>query len=247
VCVGPAIGEFTLSHYGEASYFLLLTLFGVIGTILALYLREEPRPAQPQGSHGFFFTAAQDGYMSLMAVAVVFGAGFAAMSTFFPLYAKTLGLQAGVFFVCYGISLISMRLFLGKITDSMNRDKLIVGCLAGFGLMLTGTSQVDSMFQIYLLGFTFGLLQGLSYPTMMARMVDRAGAHNRGVVVALFTGSFGVGINLSTPAWGSLADSCGLSLMFLVGGIIMFAGAGLTYFHNSAVGNSSLEPKRRPS
>ena len=38
----------------------------------------------------------------MMITAGIFGSGFAAMNTFFPLYAKNLGLRAGVFFVCYG-------------------------------------------------------------------------------------------------------------------------------------------------
>ena len=84
---------------------------------------------------------------------------------------------------------------------------------------------MDSIVQTVFLGSLFGVLQGLSYPAMMARMVDRAEDHNRGVVVALYTGSFGVGINVSMFAWGVIADAKGLSFMFLVGGLVMFACA----------------------
>ena len=70
-------------------------------------------------------------------------------------------------------------------------------------------------------------MQGLSYPAMMARMVDRSNDGNRAVVVALFTGSFGVGINLSVLGWGFIANLQGLSVMFLVGGMMMFAAAAV--------------------
>src|SRR5208283_1708832 len=96
------------------------------------------------------------------------------------------------------------------------------------------TSRVDSIVQTVFLGSLFGVLQGLSYPAMMARMVDRAADNNRGVVVALFTGSFGVGINVSMLAWGVIADAKGLSFMFLIGGLVMFACAVVTAWQLAA-------------
>jgi MFS family permease len=152
------------------------------------------------------------------------------MNTFFPLYAKNLGMQAGIFFVGYGFSLIAVRVFLGQVTDRANREKLIVACLIGFGVMLGATSQVDSVIEIVILGILFGVVQGLSYPTMMARMVDRASEDNRAVVVALFTGSFGIGINVSVLAWGWIANLEGLSFMFLTGGLVMFVSAAACAF-----------------
>jgi MFS family permease len=72
------------------------------------------------------------------------------------------------------------------------------------------------------LGLLFGILQGISYPAMMATMVDRSGEHNRAVVVGLFTGSFGVGINASLLLWGVVAELKGLRFMYLS------AAAGMT-------------------
>jgi predicted MFS family arabinose efflux permease len=95
--------------------------------------------------------------------------------------------------------------------------------------MLVSTSQLREHHEIIFLGSLFGILQGLSYPSMMARMVDRASDHNRAVVVSLFTGSFGVGINVSVLAWGFIADSNGLPFMFLLGGGIMFVSAVIAF------------------
>ncbi len=228
VSFGPFLGELFLTHWGMKSYFALLILYGLIGTTISVFIREPERKLSRQAIQGFFVTAFHNGYMSMMAMAVIFGSGFAAMNTFFPLYAKSLGLQAGVFFICYGITLILVRLLLGGIADNVNRDKLILLCLIGFGVMLGWTSQVTSTFQTCFLGSLFGVVQGLSYPAMMARMVDKSESANRAVVVALFTGSFGVGINLSVLAWGFIANSSGLSVMFLMGSVTMFVSAIIT-------------------
>lgn len=241
IAIGPYVGEMFILKWGFESYFFLLMGFGLLGFILALMLKDSDRKTPHRVPHGFFPTALQDGHLSIMIMAAIFGSGFAAMNTFFPLYAKTVGLQAGVFFVAYGCGLITIRVFLGQLTDRANREKLIIACLVGFGVMLASTAQVDSAVETVFLGILFGVVQGLSYPAMMARMVDRASEHNRAVVVALYTGSFGVGINVSVLAWGWIANLQGLSFMFLIGGIIMFASAAACAFIFSLSRGTSLE------
>jgi MFS family permease len=226
VAVGPYVGESVLMTWGRGAYFLLLMGFGIAGFLFSLLLKESKKePFHRENLRGFFPTAAHDGLLAMMVTAVIFGAGFAAMVTFFPLHATNLGFRAGVFFVSYGLSLITIRVLLGHIADSFSKERIILACLTGFGVLLACTSQIDSSAQTVFLGGLFGVVQGLSYPAMMARMVDRSSQENRAVVVALFTGSFGVGINLSVLAWGFIADMKGLSFMFLAGALFMFAAA----------------------
>lgn len=225
IAFGPYVAEAVIHTWGFNSYFLLLMGYGSLGFLAALQVREPPRKTTSSAMDGFFSTALKDGHLTVMLIAMMFGAGFSAMTNFLPLYAQTLGLRAGVFFVSYGVSLILVRVLLGQVADNVNREKLILACLVGFGVMLLSTSQINSIVQTAFLGVLFGLAQGMSYPAMMACMVDRSTDANRCVVVALFTGSFGVGINVSVPLWGLIAKFQGLSFMFLAGGLVMLLGA----------------------
>ena len=228
VSVGPYLGELFLSHWGPKIYFLLLVTVWDHGIYCGVDDQRAPTEGRPPRHYGllphglpkriycddghgcnFRFRLRRDEYL-------------------FPRFAKTLGLQAGIFFVCYGCSLILVRLLLGQLADRVNRDRLILACLIGFGITLGGTSQITSLYQVCLLGLLFGVVQGMSYPAMMARMLDRSNPDNRAVVVALFTGSFGVGINLSVLAWGAVAKSSGLPFMFLVGSFTMFLSAAIS-------------------
>jgi MFS family permease len=225
--VGPFAAEATILNWGFGAYFVLLSAFGILGFIVGLFVTE---PAQTRGIkkvQGFFATAIRDKYLPMMAIAGICGAGFAAMNTFFPLHASHLGLRAGIFFLAYGTSLIVVRLLFGHLADQIRRERIIFGALLGYGTMLALCAVIDATWQTVCLGALFGLLQGLSYPAMMARMVDRAQASNRSVVVALFTGSFGAGINVSLLLWGFIAELKGLPFMYLVGGVAFFACAAL--------------------
>jgi MFS family permease len=227
VAIGPFLGEYFLLKWGFDAFFLLLMGYGFLGVLASVLLKESARKIRLGKMEGFFPTALHNGHLAMMTVAAVCGSGFSAMNTFFPLHARNLGIQAGIFFVSYGSSLVLVRTLLGRLIDSLNRERLIFACLVGFGIMLALTSHIDSVAQTIFLGALFGIVQGLSYPAMMARMVDRSNDGNRAVVVALFTGSFGIGINLSVLGWGFIANLQGLSVMFLVGGMMMFAAAAV--------------------
>ncbi|MCA1960369.1 MAG: MFS transporter [Desulfomonile sp.] len=237
VAVGPYLGETVLLAWGFGAYFTLLVAFGLCGFSAGLFIREPTRRSASPGLHGFFSTAFHDGHIYMMVTAAVFGSGFAAMNTFFPLYAGSLGLRAGPFFVAYGVTLILVRIFLGGLADRVRRDRLIVICLGGFGCMLLGTAQIAAAWHTVALGLLFGALQGLSYPAMMAKMVDRSSDSNRAVVVALFTGSFGVGINASVLIWGYVADVKGIEFVYVVNGVALFLCALGGAFFSAAAGS----------
>ncbi len=225
VAVGPYLGEKLLLNLGYQAYFMLLLVFGLIGFATSLPLKDTQRHVAPrQAMRGFFSTALKGRYITMMCLAATFGSAFAAMSTYFPLYARSLEMAAGPFFVCYGITLVVVRVLLGTLTDRVKRSQLILGSLMGFSFLLACTSTMSSSTETLFLGSVFGILQGLSYPAMMARMVDRSTAQNRAVVVALFTGSFGVGINLASLVWGFLANLSSLRLMFAIAaGLLLFS------------------------
>ena len=226
VAVGPYLGETVIIHFGFNAYFALLSAFGIIGACLGLAFKEPFICIQSRVSKVRFFPTVIHGkHVAMMSLVAVFGSGFAAMNTFFPLFAKSLGIRAGIFFTSYGATLIIVRLVLGAVVDRMNRDRLILVCLMGFGTLLVATAQIQSMVQTIYLGILFGATQGLSYPAMMARMVDKSNDANRAIVVSLFTGSFGVGINLSVLLWGFIGKINGLPFMFAFGGSLMFVTA----------------------
>lgn len=222
MAVGPLLGEQVMRNWGFDAYFGLLAIFGVIGFLLGGRFHEPAYSVDKKLVSGSFHTAWKGGHLPLMTLAAVFGSGYSAMINFFPLYAKSLHLRAGLFFAANGIALILTRLLLGKIAESTNRKRLILACLVGFGLMLVATPLARNLTHTVYLGLFFGLLQGIAYPSMMAKMVDRAPAHNRAVVVGLFTGSFGAGINISVFFWGLVASREGVPMMYIVAGCITF-------------------------
>lgn len=252
VAIGPFLGETTIIYLGFNAFFFLLAIFGFVGTAIVSTIKESPKLTTSVISPVRFFpTLIKGKHLGMMFLTAVFGCGFAAMNTFFPVFAKDMGMRAGIFFTSYGITLIVVRIILGSILDRLDRDRLILTCLVGFGILLISTSQVESLPQTILLGVLFGFCQGLSYPAMMARMLDRSDRNNRAIVVSLFTGSFGVGINISVLVWGFIAQMKGLSFMFAFGGsfvlvtAIVFVMLGLWHRTTLSKTNETSAPGSR--
>ncbi len=238
IAIGPYIAEKIILAQGYEAYFILLMGFGLVGFVTGLFVQEPASVTVHEKAHGFLPTLTQNHFVPMMVTAAVFGAGFAAMSNFFPLHAKTIGLQAGPFFTTYGASLLAVRILLGHVADRVSRNRLVFACLIGFGLMLGLTSHLYAPWHTIAIGALFGVLQGLSYPAMMARMVDRSQAYNRAVVVGLYTGSFGAGINLSVLAWGFIADLGGLPFMFLTAAALMLLCGACSLLQNLNIGRT---------
>ncbi len=221
--IGPYLGEETIIHFGFGSYFVLLFLYGAVGASIGVLIKESKRTGErARDSPGFFRTAGKGKYPGMILAAVTFGSAFASLNTFFPLYASGIGLRAGFFYVGFGSSLVLTRLLFGQIGDRMEKEKIIFYCFAGFSVLLAASSQIFRLYHTIALGLVFGVIQAFCYPAMMARMVEGSDDSNRGVVVSLFTGAMGLGINLSPVAWGFVADLVGLSYMYIMGSIIMF-------------------------
>jgi predicted MFS family arabinose efflux permease len=225
VAVGPYVSERVLLTFGFNTYFFLLTAFGAVGLVLSRLLIEPPRKQLEGERTGFFSTALHGGHLGRIITATVFGSGFAAMNYMFPLFAAGRGLSAGTYFMFYGITIVLVRLLIGGIADRLNRDRLILLCLLGYGTVLLIASRMGAWWHPPFIGALFGFVQGISYPSMMARMVDHSSSDNRAVVVGLFTGSFGAGINISVLAWGAVGEAYGLAMSYVLGGCLMCATA----------------------
>ncbi len=228
VALGPFVAETVLLGMGFDAYFLVMVGFGLVGFFLACLFQEPPRRPPASRPPGLLRLAVTRHYRAFMVIVAVFGSGFAAMNTFFPLFAVSLGLRAAPFFVSYGVCLLLTRVMLGRLADWVSRDSLILVCLIGYGCLHLLTAEISLIAHTIMIGGFFGLLQGLAYPAMMARILERSTQDNRAVVVALFTGSFGLGINASVPVWGYLADLSDLAGMYQSAGILMLVTAAVS-------------------
>ena len=128
---------------------------------------------------------------------------FGAVLTVIPDQSQLLGLSSkGLFYSCYTVSALAVRLAAGKASDVYGRVRVLRWSAAVLALGLALLAWTPSV-PVFLLGaVVFGLGTGLNSPTLYAWTVDLSDPLRRGRAVATMYIALEVGIGLGALAAG---------------------------------------------
>ena len=213
--VGPLIAVELLDRFGADVVFLTSCFFSVVGLCLVYFVQEFVHPESAKAQYGAGRSLLRMEILMptllLFFIAIVHGAIF----FFLPLFVKTsLGQNGGIFFTCFGLSSIAMRLFSGRYSDQFGRRPV---ALAGLGMLLVGSflvSQIDSLGILVLAACFYGGGFGGYMPAMTAFVSDRTTVANRAAVIGLYFSAFDMGNAVSGWVMGTLAAWYGIPVMF---------------------------------
>jgi MFS family permease len=209
--LAPTLGEQILQHASFHVLFAVASGFSMLGLLLAWTL---PEPARVPAASGNGFSMPRPLVASLAAT-LCCGIAFGAVMTFVPTF--TLDARLGpvsVFFLSYTSMAILTRLWAGRIADDFGLRRMILPGIALLSLSILGLSAVHSMLALLAAGLSFGLAQGITYPTMNAFSVDLAEAGQLGRVQAFYNGTFNVGVTTAGFALGPVVNAFGHRTMF---------------------------------
>jgi MFS family permease len=214
--VAPAVAEPLAAAVGWAPVFALAAAAACVAALVAVRVREPRGPTLRLPSGGMRALLAQPLARHYAFVVLLSGATFGAVFTFEPAYALALGrTRVGGFFVAYGLAAIVVRLVFGGVPARVGSYRVARGALvlyAGvvFALAAAGPAALEP------LGALFGLAQGLLYPAINAMAVTAVRVHERGRMIALFTGSFALGLAGGSTLLGHVAAYGGYPLVFVL-------------------------------
>jgi MFS family permease len=157
-----------------------------------------------------------------------------AMTTFIPLYGRTLGLSLEAiawFYVASGATLLLSRAALGEVSDRVGRGPSLA---AGFGcvaLSLVMVAYASDLLWVVLAGIVHSVGATLHLPTSLALAIDSANPRRRGAAMASYSMWFQVGYGLGAAVAGALAEWAGYRLMFLCTMALPLAGLAAVALH----------------
>jgi MFS family permease len=214
--VAPAVAEPLAAAVGWPVVFGLAAAAAATATVLALQVREERSAPTVAARGGIAALLAQPIGRHYGLVVALTGMTFGAVFTFEPAYALTLGRgRVGGFFVAYGCAAIVVRLVFGGVPARIGsyrvaRGSLVLYAAVVFALALAGPRALEP------LGALFGLAHGLFYPAANAMAVTAVRPHERGRMIAIFTGAFATGLSVGATGLGHVAASGGYPSVFVV-------------------------------
>jgi len=214
--VAPAVAEPLAATAGWPIVFGIAGAAGAVATVLALQVREHRSAPSIPARGGILAVLAQPIGRDYGLVVALSGMTFGAVFTFEPAYALTLGRgRVGGFFVAYALAAIVVRLVFGGVPARIGsyrvaRGSLVLYAAVVFGLAIAGPRGLEA------LGAAFGFAHGLFYPAVNAMAVTAVRPHERGRMIAIFTGAFATGLSLGATALGHVASADGYPAVFVV-------------------------------
>lgn len=223
MAIGPALGGFLQAWAGYNALFLLSSGLGVLGILITTQIvnpsvsTTQSKTAKDNPTDNRFWRLLISPRLRIPAIVLLLvGLAFGTLSTFVPLFIKSVGvnLNPGLFYTATAISSFSVRLIGGRASDRYGRGLLITISLIFYTLSMLFLWIATSANIFLLAGILEGMGAGILLPTIAAMLVDRAMPQERGRIFGVCMVGFDVGIAIAGPFLGLVAEQVGYRNMF---------------------------------
>jgi len=219
LALGPALGGYLQAWAGYTPLFLLSAGLGILGLCCTAQVLNPQvsidRQVKTLDNH--FWRLLSSPRVRVPAIVLLLvGLTFGTMSTFVPLFIKSVGveLNAGLFYTAAAIASFSVRLIAGRASDRYGRGLFITISLIFYTVAMLFLWTANSA-SIFLLAATLeGIGAGILIPMVATVLVDRAMPQERGRIFGVCMVGFDLGIAIAGPVLGLLAEQVGYRNMF---------------------------------
>jgi MFS family permease len=225
LAVGPMTGIAIAERSGFGALFLVAGAIAAAAAALTLSMDETlaRRRAAPFRLAASVSAAAL--FPGLLALCLT--SSYGVQVAFLPLHADTLGVNPGVFFLMFAVSITLVRGPAGRLSDRIGRPPV-----AATGLLLAAAAMrllalSDGATGLAAAGALYGVAYGVAQPALIAWSVDSVPEYERGRAMGTYHTAFELGIVLGAALSGPAVTHWGLPATFTATALTALAGAAL--------------------
>lgn len=221
MAVGPAFGLWLIGDlsYGEPSGSLFLIGAGLSAVALLLTFGAH-MPFQPaDAGEGAFWSrieVVEKPVLPLAAAVFFLFAAYGGITTFVPLFAASLQVNSGAFFLVYAATLALSRPLAGRLSDRYHETAIVLPALVITALALVVLSLSTGEAGMLAAAVLYGIGFGSAHPVLHAATIRLARQDRKGVANATFSTAIDLGIGLGAILLGWIVPFTGYRGLFLV-------------------------------
>ncbi len=237
--LGPLMGGVIKDRFSLDAAFACLGGLAFVGCLLSIFLLP-PRNAEPGVSGSkkpvAWMQILKDREIAgLFLFRMAYTACIGILWGFMPVFADSvysLGSAAIGVLVMLGVFISGLiHAPMGWLADRVDRKKLVITGGVVTGCALVSFQWVRGFWDLFAANALFGLGGGIAMPALMALAVSKGNMiQAMGSVMSLLTMAHSLGMMSGALFAGVMMDNFQLRHAFVVGSLIMAAGAGLFYF-----------------
>ena len=225
VALGPAIG-FALAEIGGArlNFAVVVGPGGGRGRAGGRGPHDPGDATAPGGLGRLWSPHAVPASIALIVITL----GAATVYAFLPLHAAAGGLgRVAWFFPLMSGCTILCRVLLRRASDQFGRTRVLVPALIVIALGHVALATPPTVAAVVLGAVLLGCGNSMLYPTLVALVVDRTPANERGRAIGTLSGAWDVGLAIGSPLIALLVQHHGFSAGFLASGLAAALGLGV--------------------
>jgi MFS family permease len=215
-----APGGIALYRWGgiQPAYALVTALAVAIAALTLLMTPRGPSGPPAASARFRFWSRHALGPAAVMGLLTL---GWSSIVGFVPLHAVHHGLGGVLpwFFGIYSGWLLLCRILLRGLSDQIGRQRVLVPAMAAsaLGFLLLALLIPPSAASLLVAAFLLGTGASLTYPTMVALLVDRTPDRERGLAMGTLSASWDVGVVVGSALVGAVIERASFGTGFGVG------------------------------
>ncbi|AWD71384.1 MULTISPECIES: MFS transporter [Acinetobacter] len=221
IVLGPLIGLSLIPYLSYTMVTAVLVAMIFIGYIFCFLIpvQEVKQPdSEAEKTHLGLSDFVEKKSLTVALMVMMISFSYASIMSFIAPFASSIHLMqyAGLFFVVFAISMISLRPITGKIYDRKGPQYVIYPAVLTFSLGLLVLSQIHTLTGFMLAAVLIGLGFGSAQPCLQTLAIQRAPKHRIGYATSTFYTCYDIGIAIGSLVVGMMIAKQSFSFAFII-------------------------------
>jgi len=213
MAVGPMLGVWVIQSLSYHALFQFACALSAVALLLTFGAKVPFRQQTGKRRIEFFEPSVLPVAASVFFLTIAYGG----ITTFVPLFANSIQVNSGTFFLAYAATLALIRPIAGKLSDRHGESFVIVPGLAVTISALLVLSISTGLFGVLVSAVLFGVGFGSAQPALQAATIRLARPDRKGVANASLLTATDLGIGLGAILSGWVSQHTSYQVLFTVG------------------------------
>ncbi|MCT1402932.1 MFS transporter [Paenibacillus sp. p3-SID867] len=215
MAVGPMIGIWVTQNHSYSALFLLAVILSVVALFLTFGARMPFRPQTGARKIELY----EKSVLPIATSAFFLFIAYGGITTFVPLFASSIQVNSGVFFLTFAASLALSRPISGKLSDRYGEMAVIAPSLVITICALIVLSFSNGIVGVLVSAVLYGIGFGSAQPAFQSATLLVARSDRKGVANATITTANDLGIGLGSIMLGWVSQYTSYQVLFAVSAV----------------------------